>query len=67
MTDTYPRGVRYVRGVDLIRVIELAPQYEQVPDIWERYNETETPVSLPDFLVGLSTAFAAKLLIHSNP
>lgn len=67
MTDTYPRGVRYVRGVDLIRVIELAPQHEQVPDIWERYNETETPVSLPDFLVGLSTAFAAKLLIHSNP
>ena len=66
MNDTYPKGIRYVRGVDLLRLVELAPQFDQVPDIWNGYNEKEAPVSLPDFLIGLSTAFAAGLLIHSD-
>ncbi|MDE0731402.1 MAG: hypothetical protein OSB36_10785, partial [Longimicrobiales bacterium] len=66
MNDTYPKGIRYVRGVDLLRLVELAPQFDQVPDIWNGYNEKEAPVSLPDFLIGLSTAFAAGLLMHAD-
>ena len=66
MNDTYPKGIRYVRGVDLLRLVELAPQFDQVPDIWNGYNEEEAPVSLPDFLIGLSTAFAAGLLMHAD-
>ena len=66
MNDTYPKGIRYVRGVDLLKLVELAPQFDQVPDIWNGYNEKEAPVSLPDFLIGLSTAFAAGLLMHSD-
>ena len=66
MSDTHPKGIRYVRGVDLLRLVELAPQFDQVPDIWNGYNEKEAPVSLPDFLIGLSTAFAAGLLMHSD-
>ena len=66
MSDTYPKGIRYVRGVDLLRLVELAPQFDQVPDIWNGYNEKEAPVSLPDFLIGLSTAFAAGLLVHPD-
>jgi len=30
------------------------------------YNDKEAPVSLPDFLIGLSTAFAAGLLVHPD-
>ncbi|HIF56627.1 MAG TPA: FAD-dependent oxidoreductase [Gemmatimonadetes bacterium] len=66
MSDSYPKGIRYVRGIDLLRLVELAPQFDQVPDIWNGYNEKEAPVSLPDFLVGLSTAFAAGLLLHPD-
>ncbi len=66
MSDTHPKGIRYVRGVDLLRLVELAPQFDQVPDIWNGYNEKEAPVSLPDFLIGLSTAFAAGLLMHAD-
>jgi len=64
--DAYRNGMRYVRGVDLLTLVELAPQYAEVPNMWNAYNEREAPVSLPDFLVGLSTAFAAGLLVHRD-
>ena len=61
-----PDGVRWVRGVDLRRIVELAPTYDDVPELWTRYNAESAPVSLPDFLMGLSTAFAAGLLVHED-
>jgi flavin-dependent dehydrogenase len=63
-TDRYPEGIRYARSVDLRRLSDLAPEYDQVPDLWSAYNGVAAPVPLPDFLTALATAFAAGLLEH---
>ena len=63
-SDRYPAGLRFVRGVDLRRVVAQAPAHSEVPDLWTAYNASAAPVTLPDFLVALSTAFAAGLLVH---
>ncbi len=61
---TYPEGLLYVRGVDLRRLVEVAPEHPEVPDGWGAYNGIASPVTLPDYLTALSTAFAAGLLVH---
>ena len=63
-TDQHPEGIRFVRSVDLRTMSELAPEHDQVPDLWSAYNGVEAPVPLPDFLTALATAFAAGLLEH---
>jgi hypothetical protein len=65
-TDRHPEGIRFVRSVDLRTMSELAPEHEQVPDLWSAYNGVEAPVPLPDFLTALATAFAAGMLEHRN-
>lgn len=61
-TDTVPEGIRYVRGVDLAALLEVAPRHPQVPDGWAAYNAVAPPVTLPDYLTALATAFATGLL-----
>ena len=63
-SDRWPAGLRYVRGVDLLRLIEAAPSHRTVPDGWTAYNGAGPAVTLPDYLTALSTAFAAGLLEH---
>ena len=65
-TDQCPEGIRFVRSVDLRTVTELAPEHDQVPDLWSAYNGVAVPVPLPDFLTALATAFAAGLLEHAE-
>ena len=65
-SDAYPTGMRYVRSVDLRRLIEIAPAYQDVPEGWSAYNGIASPVTLPDYLVALSTAFAAGFLAHRD-
>jgi halogenation protein CepH len=65
-TDAVPGGVRFVRGVDLAALVDVAPRHEQVPDAWSAYNGVAPPVTLPDYLTALSTAFAAGLLRHAG-
>jgi flavin-dependent dehydrogenase len=65
-SDAVPAGIRWVRGVDLAQVVRMAPDHDAVPDVWAAYNAAGSPVSLPDFLVALSTAFAAGLLEHRH-
>jgi len=55
-------GLRFVRGVDLLHLIEIAPRHDQVPDGWAAYNNVAAPVTLPDYLTALATAFAARIL-----
>jgi flavin-dependent dehydrogenase len=53
-----PNGVRYFRNVDLVVIAQLAPQFDQVPDLFEAYNaftRAAPPAPLPDFLGALST------------
>jgi flavin-dependent dehydrogenase len=60
----FPEGIRYVRGVDLVRLTELAPQHCQVPDLYQAYNRAAPNVSLPDFLGALSLLIAKGVLEH---
>jgi len=57
-----PDGVRYCRNVDLAVLARLAPQFEQVPDLYEAYNRAAPPAPLPDFLGALSTLVAFGML-----
>jgi hypothetical protein len=61
-----PRGLRYVRNVDLTRLVDAAPRHADVPDGWRAYNASAPAVTLPDYLTALATAFAAGLLEHAD-
>lgn len=65
-SDRTPRGLRYVRSVDLGRIVEVAPHHREVPDGWAAYNAGAPAVPLPDYLAALATAFAAGLLEHAD-
>jgi flavin-dependent dehydrogenase len=57
-----PRSVRYFRNVDLVVMVQLAPRYDQVPDLYDAYNRAAPPAPLPDFLAALSTMIALDML-----
>ncbi|MBM4183955.1 MAG: NAD(P)/FAD-dependent oxidoreductase [Gemmatimonadetes bacterium] len=59
-----PEGIRHVRGVDLRQLVASAPGHGEVPDAWAAYNGAAPPVTLPDYLTALATAFAAGFLQH---
>jgi len=61
-TPSIPGGVRYLRGVDLKRVLTLAPDHVQVPELFEAYCRTEEPVILPDFMGALSVMISHGIL-----
>lgn len=65
-SDVYPSGLRHVRGVDLVRLVEVAQNFPEVPDGWTAYNAAAAPVSLPDYLTALATAFATGFLEHGT-
>jgi flavin-dependent dehydrogenase len=53
-TPSSPRGIRYCRNIDLVLLARLAPQFEQVPDLYDAYNRAAPRAPLPDFLGALS-------------
>ena len=55
-------GVRYIRNVDLVKIVTLAPAHDQVPDLYAAYNRVAPPASLPDFLGVLSVLVAKRVL-----
>jgi flavin-dependent dehydrogenase len=59
----HPRGVRYVRAIDMVALVELAPSTRQVPDLYETYVQRMGPAPLPDFLFALATAVAHRWLV----
>ena len=62
ISDKLPDGVCYARNVEIPRLVEIAPRYEQVPDIYEAYNAGRSPAALPDFLAALALAVGAGFL-----
>ena len=56
-------AARYLHGVDVVRLLELAPTVSQVPDLFELYSRHGEPVPLHDFLLALSTALARGWLV----
>jgi flavin-dependent dehydrogenase len=63
VTPSFRQGVRYVRDVDVVALLELAPGAREVPELFKTYCERSGPVALPDFLVALSTALARRWLV----
>ncbi len=61
-SDRLPDGARYVRNVDLRRLVDVAPDSDRVPDLFEAYNRRAAAVPLPDFLAALSFAVGANFL-----
>lgn len=59
----YPRGVRYVRGIDMVALVELAPGVHQVPDLYETYVRRAGSAPLPDLLFAVATAVARGWLV----
>jgi len=49
-------GARFVRNVDLLRLIDAAEGKDQVPDVYEAYNRGGPAAELPDFLAALAVA-----------
>lgn len=58
-----PRGVRYIRGIDLVFLIERAPSAQLVPELFETYSSERGSTSLHDFLFALATAVARGWLV----
>jgi flavin-dependent dehydrogenase len=59
-------SVRYAFDVDLVALIDLAPQFAQVPDLFDAYNQRLAPVALPQFLSALAMAIAKGWLVDSR-
>ena len=57
-----PEALDYLESVHLARLVQLAEQYRQVPDLYEAYNRTGPPVPLPNFLAALSSLLARGIL-----
>lgn len=55
-SDSAPRPLRYVRNVDMCRLVAEAPRHPRVPEMYESYNRSGPPAELPDFLAALATA-----------
>ena len=53
-----PEGIRYLRGVDLVELVRLAPQHTDVGDLYESVLRQHPAVQLPDFLAALSWLLA---------
>lgn len=55
--------IRYLHGVDMVALLELAPGVSQVPDLFEAYGQRRPPPSLHDFLMAVSEAVARGWLV----
>jgi hypothetical protein len=56
----------FLANVNLARLVELAAHHTQVPALFEAYNRTGPPVSLPDFLTALASLVAKRILTGGN-
>jgi FAD-dependent halogenase len=61
--DATSAGVRYVRDIDIVTLLELAPQYADVGDLFDAYQRRAAPAALPDYLTALSAALAHRWLV----
>lgn len=63
VTDDDPTGVRFLHDVDVVTLVELAPSYRQVPDLFEACVRRAGPMDLAAFLTTLATAVARGWLV----
>ena len=56
-------ATRYLHGIDLVALLELAPQLSQVGELFEAYGRGRPAVPLHDFLLALSSVVARGWLV----
>ncbi|HYN05965.1 MAG TPA: FAD-dependent monooxygenase [Vicinamibacterales bacterium] len=61
-----PDGIRYLRGIDLVRLVTLAPDFDDVGALFEALRRDQPDVTLPDFLGALSVLIHWKALLHEG-
>ncbi len=57
-----PSGIRFLDGVNVSKLAEIAGRHGQVPDLFAAYNRIGPPVELPNFLGALSVLLAKRIL-----
>jgi len=62
----WPDGVRYLRNIDLLLLLRLAPEHRDAGALYDAFLNTQPDVSLPDFLWVLSTMVACGALVHKQ-
>ena len=62
-----PAGLQFVQGVALVRLVEMAPEFSTVPDLFHGYNQATQPVALPNFLGVLALLLANEVLLQRGP
>jgi flavin-dependent dehydrogenase len=62
----WPEGVRYLRNIDLLLMLKLAPQHTDVGEMYDAMFKEQPGISLPDFLGALSTLIAKGGLEHTR-
>jgi hypothetical protein len=60
-------AVRYLRDVDVLALLELAPAARQVPELFDAYVRRLGRTALPDFLFALATTVARGWLVREWP
>jgi 2-polyprenyl-6-methoxyphenol hydroxylase-like FAD-dependent oxidoreductase len=58
----FPDGLRFLAGVDLLKLGAMACRYHQVPDLFDAYCRTHGAVALPSLLGALSVLVAKRVL-----
>jgi flavin-dependent dehydrogenase len=61
-----PDGIRYLRGVDLVELVRLAPHQGDVGELYGTVLRGQPGVGLPDFLAALSWLVARDVLRHET-
>ena len=64
VSPAWPDGIRYLRGVDLVALLTLAPRYRDVGALYDALQSTGPEVELPNVLGALSVLVADGTLIH---
>jgi flavin-dependent dehydrogenase len=61
-----PFGIRYLRGVDLVALVELAVRHQDVGEMAASFSRSQPDIGLPDFLGALSVLIAWGALRHET-
>lgn len=64
IVPAWPDGVRYIRNVDVLLVLRLAPEHRDVGELYDAVVRIQPGVGLPDFLGVLATLVARGALRH---
>lgn len=67
VSPAWPEGLRYLRGVDLVTLLRLAPAHHDVGDLFEATTRETPNLALPDFLGALSVLVSTGDLRHRSP